>query len=260
MRHPVLLAGVLLAGLAALAGCSKSTSPQKGTVTVSLTDAPADYDSVVLVIREVAVHRAGPEDMGWVSFVPDSSRYDLLRLRNGVFAELGKVLVDPGHYTQVRLLLGAGSYVVENGVRRDIVIPSGLQTGLKLVGEFDVTAGTSVDLGIDFDAARSFVETGSGKLMLKPTCRVHVMNLTGAIDGTVSPADPASTAYAISGVDTLAAAVSDGNGAFLLPLLPPGSYAVAIDAPAAYRDTTLGAVSVTAGAVTHLGSVTLQSQ
>lgn len=260
MRRLVLLLIAGLVALSAVAGCSTSTKPSLGTVRVSLTDAPADYDSVILVIREVAVHVAGPDNAGWVSFVPDSSRYDLLQLSNGVYAGLGQVAVQPGHYTQVRLLLGPGSYVVENGIRRDLVIPSGMQTGLKLVGEFTVIAGTTVDLGIDFDARRSFVETGAGTLMLKPTVRFHVISLTGAIQGTVTPADPPSVVYAIAGAETLGTAVPGTNGVFLLPMLPPAAYTVAIDAPAAYRDTSLAGVGVTAGVVTQVGTVALTPQ
>ena len=257
----LLLLFLALAATAFAAGCgSSATKSGTGTVRVSLTDAPADFDSVILVIREVAVHREGADGTGWTSFVPDSSRYDLLRLTNGVFAGLGEVLVDAGHYTQVRLLLDPGSYVVENGVRRDLIIPSGLQTGLKLVGEFDVQPGMTVDLGIDFNAAHSFVETGSGKLMLKPTVKVHVLNLTGSISGVVQPADPASTVYAIAGADTVGAVVTGTSGEFTLSLLPGGSYTVAIDAPAAYRDTSLAGVAVTAGMVTNVGTVTLQAQ
>jgi hypothetical protein len=260
MRRIVLLPALALAVAALVTGCGTSTQPNAGTVRVSITDSPADFDSVILVIREVAVHRAGPDDAGWSSFVPDSSRYDLLQLRNGVFGLMGETPVPAGHYTQVRLLLDPGSYVVENGLRRDIVIPSGLQTGLKIVGQFDVIAGTVVDLGIDFDAARSFHETGSGKLMLKPTVRVMVLPMAGAISGTVSPPSPPSMAYAIAGTDTLAAAMPDAVGAFVLPMLGAGTYTVAIDAPASYRDTVFSAVPVTAGQVTALGVVTLTPQ
>ncbi len=257
MRRFALLGIAVLATVLVITGCSKSTQPQHGTVRVSLTDAPADYDSVILVIREVAVHLAGPDGTGWTSFVPDSSRYDLLRLRNGVFAELGSMLVQPGQYTQVRLLLDPGSYIVENGVRRDIEIPSGLQTGLKLVGNFDVPSGMTVELGIDFDAERSFVETGSGKLLLKPVVKVHVIALSGAIQGTVEPADPPSLVYAISGPDTLGSAVPGTNGVFVIPMLWPGSYTVAIDAPETHRDTSLAGVGVSSGQVTQLGTVVL---
>lgn len=266
LRSAFLLAATL-AVVAFAAGCGgtkNSSGVNTGTVRVSMTDAPADYDSVILMIREVAVHKEGPEDTGWYSFIPDSSSYDLLQLQNGVFAELGKLPVPTGHYTQVRLILDPGSYVVENGVRRDIIIPSGLQTGLKLVGEWDVADGDVVDLGIDFDASRSFHETGSGKLMLKPTVRIVVLSapppaVTG-ISGTISPSDPASVVYAIAGVDTITSAISDATGSFVLSMLAAGSYTVAIDAPAAYRDTSLAGVAVTTGLVTSLGTITLTPQ
>lgn len=266
LRSAYLLVATL-AVVAIAAGCggsSNSSGPNSGTVRVSLTDAPADYDSVILMIREVAVHREGPDNSGWYSFVPDSSSYDLLQLQNGVFAGLGETPVPTGHYTQVRLILDPGSYVVENGVRREIIIPSGMQTGLKLVGEWDVHEGDVVDLGIDFDASRSFHETGSGKLMLKPTVRIVVLTspppaVTG-ISGTISPADPASVVYAISGVDTVTSAIPDATGSFMLSMLAAGNYNVAVDAPAAYHDTTLAGVAVTAGLVTALGTITLTPQ
>ena len=265
LRSAIILVATL-AVVAYAAGCggTKSSGPNSGTVRVSLTDAPADYDAVILMIREVAVHKEGPEESGWFSFVPDSTSYDLLVLQNGVFAGLGHTPVPVGHYTQVRLILDPGSYVIENGVHRDIIIPSGLQTGLKLVGEWDVNEGDLVDLGIDFDASRSFHETGSGKLMLKPTVRVVVLSVpppavTG-ISGTISPADSASVVYAISGVDTVTSAISDATGMFLLSMLPAGSYTVAIDAPASLRDTSLAGVAVTDGQVTSLGTITLTPQ
>ena len=266
LRSAIILVATL-AVVAFAAGCGgtkQSNGPNSGTVRVSLTDAPADYDAVILMIREVAVHKEGPEETGWFSFVPDSTSYDLLQLQNGVFAGLGHTPVPTGHYTQVRLILDPGSYVVQNGVRRDIIIPSGLQTGLKLVGEWDVMDGDVVDLGIDFDASRSFHETGSGKLMLKPTVRVIVLSApppaVSGISGVISPADPLSIVYAIAGVDTITSALPDSAGNFLLSMLAAGSYTVAIDAPAAFRDTSLAGVAVTDGQVTSLGTITLTPQ
>ena len=253
---------IAIASLAVIAfGCGKVTSPRgTGTVRVSLTDAPADYDSVVLVIREVSVHTDGPDESGWSSLVLTESVFDLLRLRNGVFAGLGAALVPAGHYTQVRLILDPGSYLVVGGVRQDLVVPSGLQTGLKLVGNFDVPAGGIVDVGIDFDAAQSIHLTGNGTYMMRPTARVQVIATTGAIKGVVSPADSASALYAIAGADTVASTTSGAGGAFTLALLPPGTYAVGIDAPASLRDTTLTGVSVTVGQTTDVGTVTLTPQ
>ncbi len=261
-RLPAIL--ITIASLALVAfGCGKGTvtSPRgTGTVRVSLTDAPADFDSVVLVIREVSVHREGRDESGWSSVPLTGSVFDLLQLRNGVFTNLGVAIVPAGHYTQVRLILDPGSYLVANGVRHDLVVPSGLQTGLKLVGNFDVPTGGVVDIGIDFDAARSIHITGNGRYMMKPTARVEVIAITGAITGVVTPADPPSALYAIAGSDTVARTISSASGAFTLTLLPPGTYAVGIDAPTGFRDTTLTGVNVVAGHTTDVGTVTLTPQ
>jgi hypothetical protein len=255
----------LAAALVAIAafGCGHGgvTSPQgTGTVRVSLTDAPAAYDSVILVIREVAVHRDGPDDAGWFTVPLTESTFDLLLLQNGVFTNLGSEVVPAGHYTQVRLILASGSYVVVDGVRHDLFVPSGMQTGLKLIGGFDVPDGGLVDLGIDFDAARSIHVTGNGRYMLKPTARVHVVSTAAAITGVVSPADPPSAISAVADGQTVSSTLSNDTGAFTLALLPPGSYDVVIDAPEGLRDTTITGVSVAAGQVQDIGTVTLSPE
>ena len=252
------LAPILLALLLPLAGCGKSATAPGGTgqLRMTLTDSPAPFDSVVLMIREVAVHGTA-DSVNWIRFVPATTAYDLLTLQNGVFAQLGTWTLPAGHYTQVRLLLDPGSYLVMDGNRVPLTIPSGLQTGLKLIGQFDVPAGGLVDLGLDFDAARSIHETGNGRWMLKPTVRVIPRSVTGSIIGTIVPADTASSVFAMMGSDTIASAVTGTGGAFTLSLLPAGTYNVAIDAPVSLVDTTLTGVAVVAGQATDVGTVTL---
>lgn len=259
MRRLLLLPlAVAVVGLAAF-GCSKSTSPAGyGTVRVALTDAPANYDSIVLHITEVAVHRDAPDSTaGWFTVANPDSNFDLLKLQNGVFENLGSVTVPAGHYDQVRLILGSGSYIVVDGVKHDLTVPSGMQTGLKLVGGFDVASGGETDIGIDFDAAHSVHETGNGKWMLKPVVHIREISTTGTISGVVSPADPKSSVFALVGADTLSSTMTGSNGAFALTLLPAGTYNVAIDAPDAFHDTTLTGVAVTAGQTHDVGTVTL---
>src|SRR5882672_10353648 len=128
----------VLASLATLAlvGCSRhpATGPSTGTMRIQMTDAPGDFDAVHLVIREVSAHLTDAgSSSGWVVINPESTTFDLLTLRNGVFATLGAALVPAGRYTQIRLLLGPGSDVVVGGVSYPLTVPSGLQTGLKLV-------------------------------------------------------------------------------------------------------------------------------
>ncbi len=249
--------------LAALFGCSSHPGGGvgMGRVTVRLTDAPGDYEHVNLVIREVSIHRDGPDSTsGWEAVAHDSTTYDLLALRNGVFATLGSGLVPAGHYTQVRLLLGPGSNVVVGGATYPLTVPSGFQTGFKLIGDFTVPAEGAVDLVIDFNAAQSVHVTGNGRYMLKPTARVMVVSTAGAITGQVSPDSVATTVSAILGPDTLQSAVTTSGGHFLLGALPPGSYSVAFHPASGWRDTTLAGVAVSAGATTDVGQVALTHQ
>ena len=235
-----LLALVLLAGLLASAGCSSKnpvSSTQQGTVRLQLTDAPGPYDAVNLVVTQVAIHRGLPDSLGqggtsdstsgWEILSDRAATYDLMKLRNGVFATLAEGLAPAGHYTQVRLKLGVGSNVVVDGVVHPLTVPSGMQSGYKLVGDFDVPATGLLELALDFDAARSIHQTGSGRYMLKPTCRVSPMGDVGGIAGTLVPDSTTAWVYAISGVDTIATGMPALDGHFVLTLLRAGTYTLA---------------------------------
>ena len=259
----------VLAALAALAllGCSKNsmspTGSGTGTMRIRMTDAPGNYDAIHLVIREVSANRTDSESDssgGWVTINPESTTYDLLTLQNGVFATIGSAVIPAGHYSQIRLLLGPGSDVVVDGTTYPLTVPSGLQTGLKLVGNFDVPPGGLTDVALDFDAQRSVILTGSGRYMLKPVVRALTFTAAGTISGTVAPANTPTTVYALQSPDTVASTLAAADGSFQLAALPAGTYNVAFHPDTAYRDTTLAGVAVTAGNTTSLGTVQLTHQ
>lgn len=236
-------------------------SPGTGTMRIQLTDAPGEYDAIHLVIREVAAHRAGPDSVaGWVVINPESTTYDLLALRNGVFATLGTAPVPAGRYTQIRLLLGPGSDVVVDGVTHPLTVPSGLQTGVKLVGNFDVAPNGLTDIALDFDARRSVIVTGAGSYKLKPVVRAVTFSTAGTISGTVQPAGIPTTVYALQAPDTVGATLAAVDGSFKLCALPAGIYSVALHPDTAYRDTSLAGVAVAAGGTTSVGAVQLTHQ
>ncbi len=256
-------AGLVAALAFGLAACtSTTTTPGMGTVSVRLTDAPGDFEAVHIVIREVAIHRGDVADSlsGWETIKADSTTYDLLTLQNGVFAALGQATLPAGHYTQVRLVLGAGSTVTVDGITSPLQIPSGMQTGIKLVGSFDVPENGVLDLALDFDAQRSIVRQGNGVFRLKPTIRVTPFSTAGSIAGRVLPAQSASVS-ALVGADTVQTTVADSSGAFTLAALAAGSYTVAVHpANAAFRDSTITGVAVTAQQTTQLGAIELRVQ
>jgi hypothetical protein len=261
MRSRIAAVLLLVFAVPFLAGCGdsdSSTEPGFGSVRVSMTDAPAQYDEVNIVIREVHVHQDGEgEEQGWVVVRPDSeSTYDLLELRNGVFVTLGfEDVVPSGHYDQVRLILGDGSTVVVDGVTHPLVTPSALQSGIKVNGGFDVPDDGLVEVMLDFDASRSIHVTGNGTYMLQPVIRMMQSNMAGAIHGDLDPVTDAQV-HAIFGPDSIST-IPNEDGEFTLSALPAGVYDVAVDVAAGYRDTTLSGVVVARGLTTELGVITL---
>lgn len=254
---------LLIAATAAFWGCSDNpTGNQTGTVQLRMTDATADYDEVNIVVTEVSIHPsgAGDADSEWEVLETDDATYNLLTLQNGVFATIAHTTVASGPYDQVRLKVGSGSNVVVDGITYPLTIPSGMQSGIKLVGSYTVPPDGLLDLALDFDAARSIHQTGNGTYMLQPVIRVVPFSTAGSISGVVLPPTAGATVYAIAGTDTLTSTSTDALGSFKLSALPAGTYSVWVSPLPAYGDTMIVNVAVSAGTTTNLGNVQLSPQ
>ena len=193
------LLAVLLVGLYAC-----SSGGDTGRLSMSLIDKPSDdYDAVYVTIKEIAVHAAGQTESIWKTVLEPNKTIDLLALANGVREQLGIVSLDAGRYTQLRLIIGTqqdnglniqghshafANYVIDTiGDIHELKIPSGMQTGIKLVQGFDINANSTTELTFDFDASRSVVVAGnSGKYLLKPTIQVVDTAVATVIAGMVT--------------------------------------------------------------------------
>jgi hypothetical protein len=92
---------------------------------------------------------------------------DVLKLQ--AYAEpLGLVNLPAGKVIQIRLFTAPdGNYVVPTGstAQEPLVVPSGTETGIKIVGPWDVPACTRLTVTLDFDGrTRSCTtrQTGGG--------------------------------------------------------------------------------------------------
>ncbi len=254
-----LLSSLALAGL--LAGCSDSTAPGDGHIRINLIDATAPYDSVIIAVEQVEVHAAdGDSNSGWTTVSTPPGNYDLLQLVNGSQVVIADHALAPGHYTQIRLILGAGSHVVVDGVSHPLVIPSGMQTGLKLNTPFDIVADQLYVFTLDFDAARSIRVVDHGVYQLSPVIRVVPQAIAGTIHGTVSPAAALPLVWTVAGPDTVRTNADPLSGEFRLMMLPAGTYTVHI-APTnvAFRDSVIAGVPVVAQQETELGTIVLRA-
>jgi hypothetical protein len=180
-----------------LYSCGGSGTPAStGTLNIKLTDAATDrYQAVYVTINEVHVHH---ETGGWETLPElDLPRtVNLLELVNGVMLDLGIAELEAGHYNQMRLVLGTepddpahhfANYLVftEEGLNpAELKVPSGFQTGIKLVNGFDIVADRANELHLDFEAHRSIVEKGNGNFGLKPTIKV-LETVDNTVSGTV---------------------------------------------------------------------------
>lgn len=236
--------------------CNKNNSTGPSRLSVSLTDDPGSYDSVNIDIQDIRVNTG--TDTGWTSLTLNRKGvYNLLDFKNGLDTLLTSSELPAGTISQIRLVLGTNNSVVVNGVNYPLSTPSSQQSGLKLNLHATLISGIEYKLWLDFDAARSIVETGNGTYILKPVIRTYSEATSGAIKGSVVPANSHSMVYAIQNTsDTIGSAIADTtSGNFLIGGLPAGNYNVAIHANG-YADTTLPE-NVTTGAVTDLGAVQL---
>jgi len=175
-----------------------------GTLSLSLLDAPTDeYQAVYVTINEVQVHMA---DGDWEVVGSPEKTYNLLELVNGVRKQLGITELETGHYTQMRLIIDDdpdsginifsqshpfANYMIDlSDDYHELKIPSGLQTGIKIVHGFDISEDKTTELILDFDALKSIVKAGaSGKWLLKPTIKVLDTEEYALIRGTITDID-----------------------------------------------------------------------
>lgn len=240
-------------GITACSDDDGNSPATKATVVLSLTDAPAEYDAVNITFSEVALSMNG----GWIVLSGESQTINLLEWNNGQSIELGRQDVDPGKITQIRLMVTEATVTVD-GQTYEVTIPSAEQTGLKLITNFDLVAGSTYEFVVDFDANASIVTTGNPQnpngYKLKPTIRVAEKATTGSISGTVADYTGTPQAHAIqNGIAVTSTPIDVATGAFRLAFLPPGTYTVEIvDDTAKVSQEN---VTVTAGQDNNIGTL-----
>ena len=235
-----------------------------GTVMLSLTDAPNfELESVFVTIDEVKVCKAiadpeeeaemndeDEEDCEWMSLMSTKGTYDLLTLTNGVTQTLAIEELPPGIYNQMRLMIGEtpdnsdnhphANYLYLKGDDNpyELKIPSGVQSGIKLVHSFEVLAGRFKELILDFDAKKSVVQAGkSGQYILQPTIKVidveNLAKVSGIVTDDTLEATPieGASVYAFTGDIEASAQPTDSNGYYELFLENDEWYTLLAAAP-----------------------------
>ncbi|MBD3654855.1 MAG: DUF4382 domain-containing protein [Kangiella sp.] len=196
--------------------------PDSGTLSVAVTDAPVDgAEAVVVEFTGIEIQGSGQPQ----SFDFDTPKsIDLLQLTGSDSLELlPDTELAAGQYQWLRLKVNANrgvtdSYIDIDGARYSLFIPSGSETGLKLIRPFVIAAGGSADFTIDFDLRKSVVDPqdAAQDYYLVPALRIvdnlEVGHINGLVDETLVNAagcSESSGVYLFAGAD---AELSDING------------------------------------------------
>jgi len=250
--------GALSAAVAVflLAACSDDS--KNARLEVRLTDAPGDYEEVNIDIQGVEIHsNSGDQNGGWKSLDIEAGVYNLLELTNGLDTLLGAIELPAGRVSQIRLVLGNNNTIKVDGETFNLSTPSAQQSGLKLNLQANLTEGITYRILLDFDVARSVVQTGNDTYKLKPVIRAISEATSGAIKGSVSIVEASPAVYVINGTDTVGTSFADDAGKFLVKGIPAGTYTVSFAPATGYAITDITNVNVTIGNVTDLGVVTV---
>lgn len=235
-------------------------SAQDARLQVVLVDAPASYDEVNVDVQEVNIKfgesTADDESGNWTNvsdFEPQIM--NILEFTNGSEAVLVDRDVPAGKLGEIRLVLGENNNLVMGDQTENLTIPSGASSGLKIKINADLLAGVTYKLVLDFDAAKSILETGSGTFKLKPVIHASMEAQSGGISGNVLPVDLSVVVYAIQNEDSVSTYPNE-EGAFLLQALDAGAY----DVVAVSETDTLSVegVEVVIGGVTDAGTFTFE--
>src|SRR5213080_3617595 len=293
MKHVCSLPGIVV--IAACSQHNVTTNTTKaGPTQVFLIDAPFPYDQVarvdVYIVRvaastkpDTAGNASDSLQTGLRTITAPHRPYNLLELGNGAAAKLGEGIVLPGQYVQFLITMDADSSsitlkdgtVLTNRTSPGIDwggYPSRFSFGLFTDPPIQIADSGAVVI-IDFDLGRSFYarDPANAAAGFNYVGYMQVRNsaLTGSVSGTVMGQNDGAIADASIALlvvnpnyptdeatwGVLGTARSDATGRFRLPYASPGSYVLAVDAPATsvYGGLRLPNVSVSTGAETQTG-------
>jgi hypothetical protein len=225
------------AGLLPLGGCSGSDSGAgTGLLSLSVSDGPIhDAEKVCITFDEIELKGPGAP---FVIELDPAEKVNLLDFQgNNAAPLLFNEEVPAGNYQWMRLgvdaVLGSngglgdsggamcdgdGSYIVmTGGTAHNLYVPSGAETGLKLVSGFTVPVNGSADFTAEFDLMQSITSPPGldPDVVLRPTIRlvnnVEVGTLTGQVANELATTESCAASVYVFDDGVTPNAIDDGD-------------------------------------------------
>jgi hypothetical protein len=245
-----------------LTSCQETDTSPKALVNVFLTDAPAQWDSVLVEILGVELEfvqsgRSGEIQKFFLPFEPEDKQIDVASLVAGNVQALVRNEFQIGQLTKVSLRIGSGNSLFVGDKRYDLPSASSSQD-IPVALEIDLEAGISYDVILDFDLEKSIqlINNDPRTYAFNPTISAYTGIGRGQLRGTIAPSSLRPAVYAVSGTDTLNTHTNT-SGAFTFRLAE-GSYTVFVDPKdSRYLPASIPNVVLEKGKITTLERITL---
>jgi hypothetical protein len=267
--------------------CNRSSSavqPQgQQSLALYLTDGPGLFDKVLIDIKSVKVlvdtsadtrrhdtcdwDRRGIDDhkndssFVWHDLGIKAGIYDLLQLRNGADTLLADANISKGSIRLIKIEVGTNNSLVKDSITYPVSLPAGAPNYIliKMKGhEFEEYLPGRNRLWLDFDVARSIVQSSNGTFFLRPVFHFFVKRTSASIVGKITPQRDAKSVLTIFNATDTAYALPTPDGYFAVRGLKDGTYSVFVNATSPYIDTTITNVVVNAPKETSIGVITLK--
>lgn len=223
---------------------------QLGHLVIKLTDAPFPFDTIEyakVFISKVEIRKAcdcGEEGNPFTVLTPPDyyEEFDLLKLRNGITANLVEMEIDPGDYDLIRLYVDVAELKIKQGDIYTVKVPSGPQTGIKVFMNPDlkVVSSLTTDVVLDFNLEKSFVLKGNMNtpagikgFNFKPVIKAVNNTTAGTLAGTVKDAEycsensgflPGAAVLIKQGEIKIDSVFTNEDGYYSIDSIPAGSY------------------------------------
>jgi hypothetical protein len=250
LKRLVFISSVVLITLLA-SSCNKEEN--SAHLSIHMTDAPANYNAVMIDIQgvEVIANDGAPVMLNTLNGI-----YNLLDYSNGLNTIIATGDLQEGTVSQIRLILGTNNTVTANNIVYPLSTPSAMQSGLKLQIHQTLVAGVSYSILLDFDASQSIVLQGNGDYQLKPVIRTISAATSGSIRGSITPIGIIALVTATSNGVTFSS-VTNANGNFLIDGVPAGIYDITVTPDLPLLSVTVSGKTVTTGVSTNIGILSL---
>ncbi len=176
---------VFVVVVALACGSNPTGASQSGTLKVMVKDSPfSDARAVLVTFTDVSAHMSGG---GWTTLPftgGATSRTCDLKQLTGAQDVLGTGPLPAGHYTQIRLTVSSAALYFTNAApagacAATIAPPAGQNAALEISSgqvilnrEFDIAAGNTATMVLDFDGEQSIHQTGNGTYRMSPVISI----------------------------------------------------------------------------------------